>query len=47
MLNVTSEAAGAGAGALLRALEPLEGFDRMQRLRGGAGLSTWPEGQAG
>ena len=33
MLNVSSEAAGIGAGVLIRALEPLEGLALMQRNR--------------
>jgi DNA-3-methyladenine glycosylase len=33
MLNVSSEAAGVGAGVLIRALEPLEGIAAMQRNR--------------
>ena len=33
-LNVTSESEGTGAGVLLRAIEPIDGVDIMERLRG-------------
>ena len=35
LLNVSSEAAGTGAGVLLRALEPLSGFELLRRDRAG------------
>lgn len=34
MLNVSSEGAGVGAGVLVRAVEPIEGIESMQRARG-------------
>jgi len=37
LLNVSSEEAGTGAGVLLRALEPLGGFERLRRARTGGG----------
>ncbi|MFZ1944391.1 MAG: DNA-3-methyladenine glycosylase [Acidobacteriaceae bacterium] len=33
MLNVSAEEAGVGAGVLLRAMEPLQGINRMKQLR--------------
>ncbi|MGA2098600.1 MAG: DNA-3-methyladenine glycosylase [Candidatus Acidiferrum sp.] len=38
MLNVSSEPAGVGGGVLIRAMEPLEGIEIMQRKRKGAKL---------
>ena len=40
----TGEAVGVGAGVLLLALEPLEGIDPMERLRGGAGVLNLARG---
>ena len=44
MLNVSSEAAGIGAGVLIRALEPLEGVAIMQTHRGTAKLRDLARG---
>lgn len=44
MLNVSSEAAGIGAGVLVRALEPLEGIAIMQRHRGTEALRDLARG---
>ena len=43
-LNVSGEQAGTGAGVLLRAIEPLEGIEHMQRRRGGARLTDLARG---
>jgi DNA-3-methyladenine glycosylase len=44
MLNVTSEVRGVGGGVLLRALEPLEGIDLMQRSRAATRLTDLARG---
>jgi DNA-3-methyladenine glycosylase len=44
MLNVTSEVRGVGGGALLRALEPLEGIDLMRRSRAATRLTDLARG---
>ena len=47
MLNVSSEAAGTGAGVLLRALEPLSGFEHLRRARAARhARETSPAGRA-
>ena len=44
MLNVSSETEGIGAGVLVRAAEPLEGLDLMQRYRGTTRLADLARG---
>jgi DNA-3-methyladenine glycosylase len=44
MLNISSEPAGVGGGVLIRALEPLEGIELMQRNRKGIGLRDLTRG---
>lgn len=44
MLNVASEVSGVGAGALIRALEPMEGIAIMQRNRGAQNLRQLTRG---
>ena len=44
LLNVTSEGAGVGAGVLLRAIEPLEGIERMASFRGTTRLADLARG---
>jgi len=44
MLNVSSESEGVGAGVLLRAVEPLEGVELMQKHRGSTRLRELTSG---
>lgn len=44
MLNVTAEEPGVGAGALLRAIEPLKGIEQMKRFRNTAKLRDLARG---
>jgi len=44
MLNVSSEAAGTGAGVLLRALEPISGIEHMRRSRESGALRDLTRG---
>jgi DNA-3-methyladenine glycosylase len=44
MMNVSSERKDIGAGVLLRALEPLEGVERMKRGRGAKSLRELARG---
>src|SRR5580692_774617 len=44
MLNVSGEHEGVGEGVLLRAVEPLEGIERMQLLRGVSNLRDLARG---
>ncbi len=44
MLNISSEPAGTGGGVLIRALEPLEGIELMQRNRKGGALRDLTRG---
>lgn len=44
IFNVSSETHGVGAGVLIRAVEPIEGVERMKRLRGASRLADVARG---